>query len=353
MQCLEVRKGALADHRIIEASDPVPKDGEAVLVIDRFALTANNVTYAVFGDMMQYWNFFPASLPDWGVVPVWGFATVGASKASGVEAGQRVFGYFPMASHLVVTPGRVSQQGFLDTAPHRQPMSVFYNQYMTAKPADGDEEGRRAVLQPLLTTGWLIGESLADQDFAGAGQVLVASASSKTAIAAAFSLKQRGCPRVVGLTSPRNRAFVAGLGLYDAIATYDQLASLDTSTPAALVDMAGDVAVVGGVHRLFGDRLTHSMIVGATHWDAAGPTEGLPGPDRTMFFAPSVIDAKITAWGGPGYMARQTEAMAAFDAHSRHWMRITEARGSGPVAALWSATLAGGANPAEGAIAGF
>jgi len=43
--------------------------GQARLHIDHFALTANNITYAAFGEAMGYWQFFPAS-SGWGCIPV-------------------------------------------------------------------------------------------------------------------------------------------------------------------------------------------------------------------------------------------------------------------------------------------
>jgi len=53
--------------------------GEILCRIERFALTANNITYGVFGEAMQYWNFFPAP-EGWGRIPVWGHAEVVESK---------------------------------------------------------------------------------------------------------------------------------------------------------------------------------------------------------------------------------------------------------------------------------
>ena len=67
----------------------------------RFGLTANNVTYAVIGEAMSYWDFFPAE-DGWGRVPMWGFAEVERSEAEGVEPGTRVYGYLPP----VLAPGR-------------------------------------------------------------------------------------------------------------------------------------------------------------------------------------------------------------------------------------------------------
>ena len=49
-------------------------DDQVLLKIDSFGFSANNITYAVFGQTMGYWGFFPAT-KGYGIVPVWGFAT--------------------------------------------------------------------------------------------------------------------------------------------------------------------------------------------------------------------------------------------------------------------------------------
>src|SRR6218665_792600 len=113
---------AKSDLRRTEFRDAEPaslEDGQVRLAIESFALTANNITYAVFGEMMRYWDFFPA--PDgFGRVPVGGHARVGASAPPDIAVGARFYGYWPMSTHLTVQakPGR---SGFVDVAPHRQP----------------------------------------------------------------------------------------------------------------------------------------------------------------------------------------------------------------------------------------
>src|SRR5262245_50578430 len=99
--------------------------GDLLLRVDRFALTANNITYAVFGDAMAYWSFFP-SHDGWGRVPVWGFADVERSARAGLEPGERIYGYLPMSTHLRVRPERVTPRGFVDAAAHRAKLPPVY-----------------------------------------------------------------------------------------------------------------------------------------------------------------------------------------------------------------------------------
>ena len=76
----EVNRADIHECRVVEGTPPDPAPGQALLRVDRFALTSNNITYAVLGDALKYWDFFPASHPDvWGRIPVWGYAEVIAS----------------------------------------------------------------------------------------------------------------------------------------------------------------------------------------------------------------------------------------------------------------------------------
>ncbi len=94
-----VKRDDLRECRIADSAAPELEPGQALLRVDTFGLTANNVTYAVFGETMSYWDFFPAE-DGWGRVPMWGFAEVERSEAEGVEPGTRLFGYLPPSSHL-------------------------------------------------------------------------------------------------------------------------------------------------------------------------------------------------------------------------------------------------------------
>ena len=81
-----VKRDDLRECRVAESEPPAVEPGQALLRVDSFGLTANNVTYAVMGEAMSYWDFFPAE-DGWGRVPMWGFAEVERSEAEGVEAG--------------------------------------------------------------------------------------------------------------------------------------------------------------------------------------------------------------------------------------------------------------------------
>ena len=116
---LLIRKDDLSSSRLRTAEDPRLADGQIRVRIDSFALTSNNITYAAFGDAMNYWQFYPTGEEGWGTIPVWGFAMVVHSLHPGVATGERLYGYFPMASSAVLTPERLSPERFTDGAAHR------------------------------------------------------------------------------------------------------------------------------------------------------------------------------------------------------------------------------------------
>ncbi len=286
--------------------------GEVLIAIDRFALTANNVTYAVVGDMYSYWNFFPAA-EGWGRVPVWGFGDVLRSRHDAVPKGERVFGYFPMSSWLVIRPGAVTPAAVIDASPHRTALPPFYNQYnrVTADPLyQAATEDRQMLFRPLFLTAFLIDDFLAEGDLFGARAVLLTSASSKTAmgLASLLSGNRRVPGGVIGLTSARNAAFVERLGCYDRVVTYENVGSLPADTPVAIVDMAGNADLLTTLHRHFGANVKQSTLVGVTHHDRMGFPQDLPGAPPTFFFAPDRAQKRAQDWGGSVLQQRMTEA---------------------------------------------
>ncbi len=345
----QVRRDDLRTTRFA-APDPKslePANGQALLRVDHFAFTANNITYAVAGDLMSYWNFFPAE-SGWGRVPVWGFADVAASRCAGVAEGMRLYGYYPMSTHLVVTPVRPDSAGFIDGSEHRAPMAGAYNQYRAVVSGEGGEEAQM-LLQPLFVTAFLIDDFLADSRFFGARTALLSSASSKTAYGLAHQLAQRGGIEVVGLTSPGNRAFVAGLGCYDRTVTYDAIASLDPGVPALFVDMAGNGAVQSAVHHHFGANLIHSLSVGMTHWEHTKREKSLPGAEPSFFFAPNQLKKRFGDWGAEGFQQRIGSAFGAFRAQADRALRVVRG-GRTEVQPVYLDTLEGRIAPDAGHV---
>jgi hypothetical protein len=348
---LTVKRADLKTTRIAAAPAAPLAAGEVRLKVDAFSVTANNLTYAVFGDMMQYWNFFPADDGE-GRVPVWGFATVAESRADGIEAGRRVYGYLPMSTAFTVAAGPAKQGGFSDMAAHRQPMSPFYNQYVftdTDPLYTADTEALQMLFRPLFTTAFLIDDSLDDNAFFGARQVIFSSASAKTAWAAAGQIAARGVP-VVGLTSKRNVAFTESLGCYARVVAYEDIETLDASVPTVFVDIAGDAGVRGRVHTHFNANLKYSCLVGATHWQEGAGGGDLPGPKPEFFFAPGQIAKRIGEWGAPVFGEKVGAAWRTFLPIAARTTKIVEGQGLGAAEAAFVAFVNGTARADEGTV---
>jgi hypothetical protein len=323
-----VKRDDLRECRIAASAVSELEPGQALLRVDRFGLTANNITYAVLGEAMSYWSFFPAG-DGWGRVPMWGFAEVERSAAEGLSGGERVYGYLPPSSHLVVRP-EVDARGFVDISEHRAPLPPVYQRYeLTGSDPfyRPDSEDLQALLRGLFFTSFLIDDQLADEGLIDRGPVIISSASAKTAIAAAFMLARRDGVELVGLTSAANAGFVDGLRIYDQTVTYDAIASLDRG-PATLVDIAGDADVRRAVHSHYGDSLAANLGVGLTHWEEFGVGGGeLPGPTPTFFFAPARFAKRAQDWGAADLMARVTEAWHPFCEWTRGWLEVIHGAG--------------------------
>lgn len=356
----ELVKARLGPDPDAPAQRPL-QPGQARLAVEAFSLTANNITYAAFGEAMKYWQFFPAFDAALGCLPVWGFATVTESRAEGMKEGRRVWGYYPAGTHLVVAPSKVTIAGFVDGSEHRRELAGVYNQYVFCDADPGwrpELEGLQAVLRPLFMTAYLLDDFLADNDYFGARQVLLSSASSKTAQGTAHCLAKRrgmpGAPRILGLTSAAHVEFVRSLGCYDAVLTYDQLSGLDGHAPTVYVDFAGDAQLRRRIHTHFADALMFSSSIGGTHWSALGSARDLPRPRPVLFFAPAQVKARSApppqGWGATELQRRIGQAWAEFidQVNSRDWVRIVMR--PGPQAALqaYGDVLAGRTEPREG-----
>jgi hypothetical protein len=342
-----VKRDDLRECRIAESEVPELESGQALLRVDTFGLTANNITYAVMGDAMSYWDFFPAE-DGWGRVPMWGFAEVERSEAEGVEPGTRLYGYLPPSSHLVVTPADADERGFIDGSPHRAALPSAYHSYLpsaTDRFYRPDTEEVQMLLRPLFYTSFLIDDQLADDGLVDRGPVVISSASSKTAIAAAFMLAQREGVELVALTSPRSAAFVEDLGIYGRTVAYDAIDSLEPG-PATFVDCAGDGEVRRAVHSHYGDSLAYSMAVGVTHWEELGGGGGdLPGPPPTLFFAPDRVVKRSKDWGGAGLEERVADAWHPFCEWTSGWLEVVRGEGFEAVERAYLDVLEGRVDP--------
>lgn len=350
---LEVERSDLSRTRILEAPLAGLTEGSVRFRIERVALTANTVTYAVTGDQLGYWNFYPADA-GWGRVPAMGWARVVESKCDGVPVGGRYYGWYPIARHVVVQAVATSD-GLRDEGTHRAANAPVYRSFTRTDrdafyEAGQDAEDRHALLRGLFITSFLADDFLADSGYFGASQVLLLSASSKTAIALAQCAAARKLGKVIGLTSHRNLGFVTKLPWYDSAVTYEDIESLPADVDTVSIDMSGNGEVLARVHAHYGDRLKHSMVIGRSHHDAPPRAAAMPGPRPAFFFAPQQVKKRIGDWGVAGYQQRLATALHDFVSASRDWLTVQRFDGPEEVTAAWRRTFDGKVGPEAGYI---
>ena len=361
---LQTSKINLTERRIVTTDFNLDdlNDGEIIVEIESFAFTSNNVTYGVAGEMMGYWKFFPSTKdPEniWGCIPMWGFAKIKHSNNEELKTGERLFGYFPASNILVMKPIKVSQKTFTDGQDHRKDLPPVYNNYIRLNNEDSynkDNDNIRALLFPLHITSFCLCDYLQYEDYLGAKQIIIVSASSKTAIGLAQGLhREKGRPEIVGLTSKRNLEFVKDLNSYDHVVTYDELDNINIDSPAVMVDMAGNREILGKLHSSLGNKMIKCITVGMTHWDnetTADDTMGqLMNRERTeFFFAPDHIQKRISEWGTEGYNQKTSSFMDTRAEQSKSWMNIKEVSGLDNFLSTYDNVIQGDINPNEGII---
>lgn len=349
---LVVRRDDPRVCEIREISLPEPEPGDATLRVQRFALTANNVTYAMLGDQLGYWQFYPAA-DDWGHVPAWGFAEVVASATDSAVVGDRLYGYWPMSTFATIRPTGKRGSRLIDATDHRQDLPSLYNAYLPAGPQESGREELESLLRPLFGTAWLIADLLEQAKFDNAATLVLSSASSKTALSTAWCLSQQHeRPEIVGLTSSRNRSYVADH--YDRVITYDELPTATIAGPVGFVDFAGNESVRRAVHELLTDSLVRSMVVGGTHWEhPAGftPDGTLPGHAPEFFFAPSQMQVRTAELGTGELVQRISSAQRQFLEVYGRATKIVRPSTPDDVRAAWLALVEGETDPSTGVVA--
>ncbi len=361
---LEVNRTAIGETRIVTDQLGDLSEGAVRFEIERFSITANTTTYAEFGDMLDYWGFWPSGDDVFGRVPAMGWAKVIESNHPGVEIGGRYYGWFPMAQYIDATVATTST-GLRDDGPNRAAHAPVYRTFErtdldpthpsragVADDAIADAEDRHALLRGLFLTGYLADGFLEANKWFDADHAVVLSASSKTAIGFAASATDHDGLHLVGVTSPKNVDAVVSLGLYDSVITYDQVADAvpGGDSRAVVVDMAGNGPVLESLHDALGDRIAYSMVVGRTHHDAP-PAAPSSGPTPEMFFAPTaLVSMNEQGVDTEGFQAAMGPALAAFIDGSSEWLAVERTHGTDASVETWADVLSGRVAPSVGRI---
>lgn len=350
----QVQRDQLAQTRFDRQPLRPPAEGEIVARVQNYALTANNITYGVTGDVIGYWRFFPAPGP-WGVIPVWGFAEVCDSAHPEVGVGERLYGFLPMASHVRLSPVAVRETRLVDGAAHRADLPAVYNHYSRWADGNNDDpelDDQRMLLRPLYVTSYCLADYLQDNEQFGATQVLVPSASSKTAVGFAQALRATQSPlRAVGLTSDSRVAAVDSLGLYDQVMGYADAEKVDAHEPTVIVDMSGNGSLLSRLHGHLGEQMRMTAKVGLTHYDAAETSDGYIKDRSRFFFAPSHIAKRAQDWGPGEFEKRAHQFWRDAARSSQQWLKVEHHDGPDAVESAYKRLLRGEVAADTGIIA--
>ena len=357
MQEFQTNKEDITQSRLIQAPINTAGDNEVLVKVDRFAFTANNITYAAMGDPLQYWQFFPPHGEDakkWGIIPVWGFADVIESNNTELPVGERLFGYFPPANELVIKPTRVTPASLTDGSAHRAQLPPTYNMYQRVKHELGYDKAndkQRMLLFPLHMASFCLYDLIKSNDWFGAEQVVIISASSKTSIGLAYGLTDdKDAPHIIGLTSDHHLDFVNSIDAYDSVLSYDNLEQIDASKPTVIVDMSANADLLSRLHTHLGDNMRYTSNVGLTHWDESRGADGIIKERSHQFFAPSHMQQRIKEWGFDEFNKRSMGYIMKSAAKTTPWLKIKELAGLNSLEEVYQNICDGKIGPDEGLV---
>jgi len=357
MQEFQTNKNDLTQSRLIETPTSTLNEGEVLVKIDRFAFTANNITYAVAGDLLRYWQFFPPNgneAEKWGIIPVWGFADVVTSNSSELAVGERLFGYFPPANELVMTPSKITNTNFIEASAHRADLPAGYNMYRRVNNEPGYDranDNERMLLFVLHLTSFCLHDMLESNNWFSAEQIVIISASSKTSTGLAYGLADdESAPQVIGLTSERNLDFVESIDTYDNVLSYKNVDQIDSSKATVIIDMSGNSDVLSRLHTHLGNNMRYTSNVGITHWDESRQVDGIIQQRSHQFFAPSHIQQRMKDWGPDEFGRRSISYVMNSSAKSRAWLKVKELDGVGGLANIYKDVCDGKIAADEGLI---
>lgn len=329
-------------------------EGQILLRIDRFSFTANNITYALLGESFRYWNFFPGEA-DFGIIPVWGFATIMESNHEDLKVGDRFYGYYPTGTHVILMPGKVRSAGFSDVSPHRKDLPAVYNFYSNLNADElyaSDTENFQAIFRPLFSTSFLLEDFLFDHQNFGSNHIVLTSASSKTALALAFLMQERTKEslenlQVIGITSSGNIDFVKGTNYFQEVKDYHTIFDLPLKD-AIIIDFAGNKEFLVKLKKAWNDKIKYICLVGLSQWDQVSNIEDDSG--GKVFFAPAQLKKRSLEWGIEKLQAELKRKFNLFLPNAKNWIRFQEFDFRKNFLSCYLNTLNGKTEPSNGYI---
>ncbi|WP_076861095.1 DUF2855 family protein [Bradyrhizobium mercantei] len=334
---------------------------QVLIEISKFSLTSNNVTYARLGEAtvktttIPYWRFFPTA-DGWGSIPVWGVGQVVASRNSRIRSGEKLYGFFPMATHLTMTPTVQDRARVVDDTPHRRELAAIYQDYVLIDREDRYHHmGTNAyvVLRPVFSLSFCCALYLLSERYFGAARIVISSASSKAALGLCHLLAKDRSSKIEiwGMTSAPNVEIVSERGRYDRVYSYDMIGDLPADRPTIFVDISGNQKLLAQVHHRLKSSLVYSCLAGFTHWNSVtNEQEMLPGPTPQLFSTPAHMVSLRSKLGVEGYWQRFTYEYGSFVEYVTPWLNIDRKFGKSAVERTYHEVLNGMVPPDVGNV---
>ena len=398
MHVFLVSKANISHSFLVQFPEPPLYHGQIRIMISLFAFTSNNMKLALVGASIRYWDYFPLdwmqtnvqsnqleyanekiitnldsvktkfavnqdfssqqqfSSKKYGVIPVWGMGIVIESKCDSVNIGKKIFGYFPTASSVILTPIFMTEQDFLDGAVRRKGLPTIYNRYIVTENDPTflkESDSYQVLLRPLFLTAFFVSDLLLDNNYFGAENVIISSASSKTSYSLAYLLRGSG-KNVIGLTTKKNEQFSLSLS-YNDVVLYEKIHTLPV-VPSLYIDLSGNAKLRDFLKVHLHENLKYISVVGATH---VTKSEGFDANVRRrkkavreeFFFAPAQIIKRKNEWGGNQLKNHMETAWIDFlnfiMSPTCHWLKVVH---ENKLDGLYEKMLANNLNPAEGHV---
>lgn len=212
--------------------------------------------------------------------------------------------------------------------------------------------------QPLFWTSYWMEDNLHETGYRGLQNILISSASSKTAFIVAYRIHLRRKSskgafnaKIVGLTSASNVEFTRKLGFYDEVYSYDQVAQVKSSGAAEewlYIDVSGNQSLNADIAKSVAPKLTVSL--GMTSVEGGDATNIAKGDtsEWESFFMPEWLAVRLKQVGAKGLKEMQKVAWAQLMDDCRSWVQIDTYRGERDVLAAYLKTVKGGVSPDRG-----
>ena len=254
-----------------------------------------------------------------------------------------------MSRYLKVIPKKVNDFGFIDDSNHRRKLPPVYNHYSKIiKHADESLE-YHPLIKPLFLTSFLNYFFLQDEKFFDCDQIILTSASSKTALSLAFLLskyKSKDNKKLIAITSEKNIQFISEIKFYDIVLSYDNAEENLKRSKSVIVDFAGNSDYLKKLSDHLGDGLKHVSLIGLADWSSKTNFKSIP--NSKFFFAPNHAEKRYREMGVKRTTLLSDELLKEFIMKVKNYIKLEYCNDPKDIHELYLKSLKGKIDPSKG-----